>query len=490
MLAERLDKAWRVRQASVPIDALMKFTAEGLVLGAGTLLAPRSATGRDIQIAGQETRVLTLLSAAHLRPVRSGSLNHLHRAAERWSEGQEDLAFVHLALSRVQRLEQPGSAAQRLFLADSLMQAGITPQAILRALHIDPSLLGPFDKGFDPNQPRVPAGRGRPSGQWTIGSSGATRGKVSIPVPPPRQVEAPTLSATDNSPSQAVSATDFGAPASATAVAEGASRASGAWLTTLSGQELIALGAAALAIGGSGALINLAVITNAALRKEGVISGDPPLRYLWHSDERALILAYSDNANVQHTIETELGEDGFFRDQKGRVVGRRLPDGTMMIDRVAIFPQTAVKSKEPDECPEASLDRPHKNGVLFENFMKEIVNPGNPTPTLYGYKFTNPLTARDVIFDDCQHRSGVLFDYKGPNYIEKLASRYDGLRDGFTTNLIDQAERQIDASEGRTIIWIFAEPAAAEKVTEIFAKNDRIRSRILIGSYPWASGGK
>jgi hypothetical protein len=212
----------------------MKFTAEGLVLGAGTLLAPRSATGRDIQIAGQETRVLTLLSAAHLRPVRSGSLNHLHRAAERWSEGQEDLAFVHLALSRVQRLEQPGSAAQRLFLADSLMQAGITPQAILRALHIDPSLLGPFDKGFDPNQPRVPAGRGRPSGQWTIGSSGATRGKVSIPVPPPRQVEAPTLSATDNSPSQAVSATDFGAPASATAVAEGASRASGAWLTTLS----------------------------------------------------------------------------------------------------------------------------------------------------------------------------------------------------------------------------------------------------------------
>ncbi len=40
MFAERLEKAWRDRKASVPIDAAIKFTDQGLVLGAGTVLAP------------------------------------------------------------------------------------------------------------------------------------------------------------------------------------------------------------------------------------------------------------------------------------------------------------------------------------------------------------------------------------------------------------------------------------------------------------------
>ena len=308
-----------------------------------------------------------------------------------------------------------------------------------------------------------------------------------VPASLPKEVGAPAEPASGKPAGQALSATDFGVPASATDVVEGVSREPGAWLADLSGEELVALGAAALLLGSAGALINLAVITNASLRKEGVIPGEPPIRYLWHSDERALILAYTDAAHVQHTLEAELGEDDFFRDQKGRVVGRRLPDGTMMIDRAAIFPQTVEKPKEPDECPQAGPDRPHKNGILFEDFMKKIVNPGNPTPTLYGYKFLNPVTGRDVVFDDCQHRSGVLVDYKGPNYLEKLESQYKGFRDGFIKKLTDEAERQIDASEGRTIIWVFAEPAAAAKVTEIFKDDPRIRARILIGSYPWAT---
>lgn len=40
MLAERLSKAWRARQASVPVRTTMAFVPEGLVLGAGTVLAP------------------------------------------------------------------------------------------------------------------------------------------------------------------------------------------------------------------------------------------------------------------------------------------------------------------------------------------------------------------------------------------------------------------------------------------------------------------
>ena len=87
MLAERLDKAWRARQMSVPIDAVMKFTADGLVLGTGTVMAPAGESGRAVWVEGDEARLLTLLSAAHLRPVQPDALNHIRIAVERWGAG-------------------------------------------------------------------------------------------------------------------------------------------------------------------------------------------------------------------------------------------------------------------------------------------------------------------------------------------------------------------------------------------------------------------
>ena len=135
MLAERLEKAWHDRQASVPIDGTLRFTSDGLVLGAGTVLARASGSGRDIRIDGHEPRLLALLSAAHLRPVSAEALNHLRKAAERWSEGQDGLALVHLALSRLERLAQPDVGAKRLFLADGLVQAGIELETILKYGH-------------------------------------------------------------------------------------------------------------------------------------------------------------------------------------------------------------------------------------------------------------------------------------------------------------------------------------------------------------------
>jgi hypothetical protein len=170
MLAERLDKAWSARRGSTAIDAVMRFSDEGLVLGAGTVLAKSGGSGRNIQIHPREPRLRALLAAAHLGQPSAGALAHLEKAAERWSEGRDAFAAVHLALSRLDRLEQPEVDAHRLFLADSLLKSGIEPGAIIDAIR--EGGLG-FDRlgKYDPDQPRVPAGSGRASGEWTSGGT-------------------------------------------------------------------------------------------------------------------------------------------------------------------------------------------------------------------------------------------------------------------------------------------------------------------------------
>jgi hypothetical protein len=144
----------------------MRFADAGLMLGAGTVLAPSGPSGRDLSIEGHEPRLLALLAAAHLCLPAVGALNHLRKAAQRWTEGEEDLAAIHLALSRLERLKRPEIDAHRLFLADGLLQAGFEAGAILKALNVDGSGIESFAK-YRPDQPRVPAGSGRPSGQWT-----------------------------------------------------------------------------------------------------------------------------------------------------------------------------------------------------------------------------------------------------------------------------------------------------------------------------------
>jgi hypothetical protein len=75
---------------------------------------------------------------------------------------------MHLALSQVDRLMRPEADAQRLFLADELLDAGLDADAIIRAIEADAPDFEGLRK-FDPDQPRVPAGSGRASGQWTSG---------------------------------------------------------------------------------------------------------------------------------------------------------------------------------------------------------------------------------------------------------------------------------------------------------------------------------
>ncbi|HEX3916671.1 MAG TPA: hypothetical protein VHW60_04985 [Caulobacteraceae bacterium] len=131
MLAEQLWQEWRARRAAAAIEPVMRFSREGLVVGAGTVLATADASGGEVALAADQRRLQALLAAAHLRPAEPGALIHLRKAAHCWGRGEVVLADIHLALSGVSRLRRPEVDAQRLFLAERLMQEGFEPDVIL-----------------------------------------------------------------------------------------------------------------------------------------------------------------------------------------------------------------------------------------------------------------------------------------------------------------------------------------------------------------------
>ncbi len=165
-MPEEWDGRRRADRTSVALDLAMRFSDAGLVLGAGTVLARANASARDVALDVTDPRLLALLAAARLRSPEPLGLAQLRRAADRWRVGEDGLAAMHLALSRLGQLERPVADAHRLLLADGLLEAGFDADIIVKALDLDASPDGRMSK-YSPDQPRVPAGSGRTSGEWT-----------------------------------------------------------------------------------------------------------------------------------------------------------------------------------------------------------------------------------------------------------------------------------------------------------------------------------
>jgi hypothetical protein len=495
MLRERLGREWQARwqarKSAVPIEAAMRFTPDGLVLGAGTVLAAAEGSpgGKTIRLEGCEARLATLLSAAHLEPIAPGALNHIRKAAMHWSVGETDRAEVHLALSRLARPEHPGRAAQRLFLADGLLEAGVEPDAILKALNLDPSPMEALTKDYR-TQPRVPEGSGRTSGEWTSGAGpggsnggrshgrpvsagSASRGTPQTARPGVR--DARGVGRTPAAPAQGLLQTT---PKIAAPVARRP------WFLNLTATQVgeLALLVARFA-GPTVALGTIFIPFNKSLRQEGTIAGWPPIHFQRRADQRAIVFSYL-GPNLRTVLKTaELDRDGLFRDADKNVIGRALPDGGVVIDRSAILPKEARDENEPTLCPKPVPDKGHGNlnGLRYENFMKALINPGNPTPSKFAIGMRNPETGKDVMLDDCQRRSGILFEYKGPTYKWLLST---GFRYSVLGGLAYQAERQLKASQGRPVVWIFEEKSAKEFVENAFDSVPELSGRIQFDYEP------
>jgi hypothetical protein len=215
------------------------------------------------------------------------------------------------------------------------------------------------------------------------------------------------------------------------------------------------------------------------IRSESEVPGLPGLKYSWNRDETQIHFTYDSGNGQPRTFSARL-EDDVFRDEKGRVVGRALPNGTVVFDTSAISPDLA-DDDEPKLCPAPGKDRGgSERGRDYEDYVKRVVNPENPTPRGMGYQLANPDTGRLVYYDDCEHSTGVMIEAKD-GYAGVL-SFHQG-EDSIRKEWLDESARQIAAANGRPIRWYFAEPEAAEFAKELFKGDGREKIELVV--LPW-----
>jgi hypothetical protein len=152
------------------------LTGQGLVLGAGTVLA--KLDDKTLSVEAEQERIWALLSVAYGEEVPHAVLGSLRRVAKHWQSGDKCLAAIHLAHMGLPDIGE--DAAYRLALAAELIDAGIAPRELAQELGLSPVQ---FDVSkYDENQPRVPAGSGRESGQWTSSGDAASGDAAGSPL--------------------------------------------------------------------------------------------------------------------------------------------------------------------------------------------------------------------------------------------------------------------------------------------------------------------
>lgn len=516
MLVEQLRKAWRAREAAGGLHEALCFQTDGLVLGAGTILAKADETGGEINT--DDGRLKALLSVAYGQPEARAALGHVKTAAARWRQGDKDLAALHLALSRLGRLDRPMEASRRLFMADGLMRAGVAPESILEAL--EPS--GAAALKYSPEQPRISAGNGRTSGQWTTNGAGGSTGVANsrsqshpaAALAPSTRVArpgvskpAPTAHPASARPNPSIAARPAAAipKTSLASLAVGAASAGriGAGLD-LGAMSAEALGGLAAFMGGlaEGGALGAGVTAAGAVAALGVVfipsagpkgqwihvGGPGDVSYFHNPDETAIQFKYTTLDGVRQTFTASPGPDGDYRGPNGRTIARLAKAAGKVGLIVSAAALTAADSDQPKLCPAPVKDRPGgARGRAYEDFGKAFFNLGNPTPHGMAYAFFNPDSGKMVIIDDCQQKTGMLGEYKGPGYAKHFRKQ-NGVWDGMRAGLLKQAQRQLDVAGNRPLVWFFAEKAAADAVRAMF--REKYQGRIRVIWLPWAGDSK
>ena len=133
---------------------------------------------------------------------------------------------------------------------------------------------------------------------------------------------------------------------------------------------------------------------------EGAVADLPGVRYAWNRDESTPHLTYDNPDGGRSTFSAQL-EDDVFRDERGQIIGRVLPDGTIAIDTAAVSADLA-QDDQPKLCPAPGPDHPGGSeiGRDYEDYVKSIVNPDNPTPRGWGYQLPNPEKNGNPVYFD------------------------------------------------------------------------------------------
>ncbi len=164
---QNLKERWNEQVRLRSFRSSLNITENGLLLGAGTCLAPMIQDRFGIQgldLDGREAHIPALLSLAYQKPVSAAALKFIKRASMQWAKGEKALAHLELAYAGLPKFEATDDAYQ-LFCADSLIGDGVSPRWLMRSVGLDTRELDLLKYGYDPGQPRVPAGSGIESGR-------------------------------------------------------------------------------------------------------------------------------------------------------------------------------------------------------------------------------------------------------------------------------------------------------------------------------------
>jgi len=465
LLVEELRAHWRERKASTCVREVMGFREDGdLTLGADTVLLKgerwpgHGVTQRD------EARLGALLLAAYGEPADPTAIAHLKAAARHWDAGEEGRAGIHLALSRLGPLEDPLEASRRLFMVDGLMRGGVAPDAILDALGPQPETLTKYSA----DQPRVPAGSGRPSGEWTTLSAALAAAGVAARtlVRPAAQMAGTALRVAG----RASASLDLGslAPKALGALAD--------FAATIGGSAT-----AASAVSATGVAAVFGVLFIPSRGPEGTwvkVAGPGNISYFHNPDVPGYKFRYTAPDGVPRTVDAAPDPGGNFRGPDGKIFARLVKTATRTGLLVSTVDLVGHDPAEPRLCPAPEPDRnPSKLGRLFEDQMKPLVNPDNPTPSGFSYYLPGPSRDGFVSFDDCQHKTGALFEFKGPNFLSHLEME-DAPWIGMNAGIMRQSSLQVAARGVRPLTWVFAEQEVADYYRPIF--DEDYKGQILV----------
>ncbi len=474
--ADFLDKQFCGRlQSGVRLS--IEITEAGLVLGAATLLARMDRDGHGIsRLADEEERerLLALLSVVQRRPFSANKLPWISASLDDWQRGEKAVAHIRLAQAHLPRLIDIHDA-YRLFLAETLLDQGMTPRALMKALGLDASPLDLIK--YDPDQRRVPAGNGRESGRWGPGGGGSSQAFLAPAAGAAARAGARTLLA-GAMPSALEALTTFAARFSVpTAV----------------------LGALFIPTPNSGGVT------------QGALPDAPGVRFKQDGPAGTLRLTAT-AADGSSVIVAAQNRGGIYVDVRtGEPLGRNL-GGQLYLDsdsvqnaiRAGLAPgqeltpdeRPGSKDDDPKLCPAPELDTPHGSSERAKDYEDDVharVNPLAPLPRGYGVNLLDPATGRIVYYEDCFRYAGDLVDgemqkgdlaeAKGLGYEWRIRAGGDRRKEALE-ELEVQAQKQLRTADavGRGLKWYFAEPYAADQVRDYF--RDHGLERIIVAAMP------
>ena len=425
---------------------------DGLYLGSTRLMRRATSRGRcSLSIEEDADRCLALLSVAYRFSVAQDLIRHVRAADGFWGHGEPAVANLRLLFIGLPRLVDP-TALARVQAADFCLETGLTTSVLLKELGIERHVAA-VEK-YDAQQPRVPAGNGRPSGQWV---------------------------------KDALSFLERATPQIVAALTRFASRFS---------TPTAVLGALFIPTPNSGGVTS------------GTLPGAPDIRFDKDCPAGRLSLSTTAADGSAVKVEAQL-QGGMYVDiSSGVPIGRDLGDQLYLdldtVRKVIEDTQTQTARGDPDEKPKAATDEPRlcpaptpdtghgasDRANAYEDQVHQRVNPLAPLPSGFGVRLTDPQTGAIVFLDDCFRFAGDLVDndMRAGDVVEAKGERndylYSKLWSGALDDDVEQAQKELRAADaqGVRLKWYFAEQGAADQARAAFAEAGL--GRIVISVMP------